>query len=159
MSLIVVDKSPLVIDWFDWIVLLGWLRAKREIHLFPSSALFEEAILTLAAIGLKGRENSLWKQDGSGESPHPLRSDKLAYLPNESTWNFITIVAINCSFREALVPSLNTLIDWLILDMLAYQEASQSIIWLDSLWMCLLVRFDLSLFWLDHQGILIVIFD
>jgi hypothetical protein len=50
--------------------------------------------------------NSLRQQDGSSESLHPLRSDKLAYLPSEFIVFFHCHVAINYSSREALVPSL-----------------------------------------------------
>jgi hypothetical protein len=52
--------------------------------------------------------NSLRQQDGSSESLHPLRSDKLAYLPSDvyytlslPSWQSIILS------EGALVPSLN----------------------------------------------------
>lgn len=70
----------------------------------------------MVVIGLKDMINSLRQQDGSSESLHPLRSDKLAYLPSEFIVFFHYHVAINYSSREALVPSLkpDLLIDFLM---------------------------------------------
>jgi hypothetical protein len=149
MSLVVVDRSPLVIYWFDWIVLLGWLWAKRGLILFQAWLALSRQFRGWLSLDWK---NIIIHWDSRTVVVKVyIRLEVINWLTCRVCllYSFITIVAINYSSQRGFALSEP---DWLI-DFLI-REAGRSIIWLDYLRMCLLVRFDLGLFWLDHQGIL-----
>jgi len=149
MSLVVVVRSPLVIYWFDWIVLLGWLWAKRGLILFQAWLALSRQFRGWLSLDWK---NIIIHWDSRTVVVKVyIRLEVINWLTCRVCllYSFITIVAINYSSQRGFALSEP---DWLI-DFLI-REASRSIIWLDYLRMCLLVRFDLGLFWLDHQGIL-----